>query len=509
MAGFDNDVMYASNVDFRGVEPVVGQFTANGQLLIGSTASPFARVSLPTINANGNLGFGAGTLTINPYNTAKWIVDPTSNIGTHTTITSALTAASAGETIFIRPGTYTENLTLKAGVNLAAFEGDQTTPNVTIVGTLTFTVAGTVSIGNIRLQTNSSFFLAVTGSAASVVNLNDCFLNCTNNTGISFTSSSGSSQIRIVNSRGDIGTTGISLFASSASGSLVTTNCVFGNSGGTSTASTLSAGGLNSSGTQFLFPITSSGTASLGLSSGTIISSMAQNVTALTVGGSGANTATQSAFLSGTASAISIGNTISITAAQCHLVSSNANTVTGLGTILYSLLTQDAVPGAINAAVNTGEVVNTGPLRSTSISFDGGVNSLSNYTEGTFTPTLTGGSVAGTTTYTSQNGYYTRVGNLVTCIGSIIITAATGTGNARIGDLPFTIKNQTNGIPMGSCGIQAAGWVWPVGGTSAALYGSINSTNALILISGTAFTGNFLQMANAALTLNFTVTYQI
>lgn len=47
-AGFDNDTVFGLNVDFRGVSPVVGQFTTDGQLLIGSTASPNARVALPT-----------------------------------------------------------------------------------------------------------------------------------------------------------------------------------------------------------------------------------------------------------------------------------------------------------------------------------------------------------------------------------------------------------------------------------------------------------------------------
>lgn len=56
MAGFDNDVMYASNVDFTGGSPVTGKVTTNGQLLIGSTASPNIRV--------GTLASAGGTITI-------------------------------------------------------------------------------------------------------------------------------------------------------------------------------------------------------------------------------------------------------------------------------------------------------------------------------------------------------------------------------------------------------------------------------------------------------------
>jgi len=93
----------------------------------------------------------AQSISTGTFCEAKWVVDPTAGQGTHTTIASAITSASSGDTIFIRPGTYTENLTLKAGVNLAAFNGDQNTPNVTIIGNNTLTTAGTVSISNIRL----------------------------------------------------------------------------------------------------------------------------------------------------------------------------------------------------------------------------------------------------------------------------------------------------------------------------------------------------------------------
>jgi len=40
MPGFDNQVLYARNVDFTNTYPVTGQITQDGQLLIGSTAFP-------------------------------------------------------------------------------------------------------------------------------------------------------------------------------------------------------------------------------------------------------------------------------------------------------------------------------------------------------------------------------------------------------------------------------------------------------------------------------------
>ena len=64
MAGFDNDVIYGSNVDFRGVEPIQGQVTADGQLLIGSTASPNIKVATLTAGSGIAITNGSGSITI-------------------------------------------------------------------------------------------------------------------------------------------------------------------------------------------------------------------------------------------------------------------------------------------------------------------------------------------------------------------------------------------------------------------------------------------------------------
>jgi hypothetical protein len=57
---------------------------------------------------------------------------------------------------------------------------------------------------------------------------------------------------------------------------------------------------------------------------------------------------------------------------------------------------------------------------------------------GTYTPTYTGGTTAGTTTYSNQEGRWVRLGPVVYVWGRVNWSAATGTGNARI-SLPFTI----------------------------------------------------------------------
>jgi len=61
------------------------------------------------------------------------------------------------------------------------------------------------------------------------------------------------------------------------------------------------------------------------------------------------------------------------------------------------------------------------------------------YEEGTWTPSL-----GGNTTYTVQEGFYTRVGNLVHVQGKIVVNAI-GTGSqTTVSGLPFTVKNTAN-----------------------------------------------------------------
>jgi hypothetical protein len=168
------------------------------------------------------------------------------------------------------------------------------------------------------------------------------------------------------------------------------------------------------------------------------------------------------------------------------------------------------------ADVATGQVLASGGVSAnpaftatptlTSVTFGSGT-ALSVYAEGTFTPTVNGSS-AGTTTYTNQNGYYTKIGNLVTVIGTVNYSAATGTGNLIIGGLPFTIKSQTEGSAIGSILFYSTGSTFPVGCTTYCMLGSINTTTATIFCTGST-TGGLMQMANTTVGITFTMSYQV
>lgn len=75
------------------------------------------------------------------------------------------------------------------------------------------------------------------------------------------------------------------------------------------------------------------------------------------------------------------------------------------------------------------------------ISFDGGTTILDVYEQGSFTPTLYGASTAGTTTYSDQVGSYLQIGNLVFWTLRLDWDNQTGSGDARIGGLPFSVKS--------------------------------------------------------------------
>ena len=78
-------------------------------------------------------------------------------------------------------------------------------------------------------------------------------------------------------------------------------------------------------------------------------------------------------------------------------------------------------------------------------------NTLDDYEEGTWTPTLVGSSTAGTYTFSTNYSYYTKIGNQVTVNAYLVLgTASGGSGSAKFGGLPFS--KSANQIFTGSVG---------------------------------------------------------
>jgi hypothetical protein len=79
-------------------------------------------------------------------------------------------------------------------------------------------------------------------------------------------------------------------------------------------------------------------------------------------------------------------------------------------------------------------------------------NTLDDYEEGTFTPTISGSTSAGAGSYDVQQGTYTKIGNLVTLNVRMAWSAHTGTGNLEFTNYPFTSINTTNYRASGTFG---------------------------------------------------------
>lgn len=264
------------------------------------------------------------------YSVAKGLIVDASGHGDFTNIQAAINAASSGQTIFVRPGTYTENPALKAGVEITSFSGNAFSENTIINGKCTFSGSGRVTISDICLQTNSDYALEITGSSTSTVFLYNCFINMTNNAGIHMTSSNASTILELANCEGN-SNAGQTLFVVSGAGSLL---MVESQVGGTpsSTASTFSSSGtLDIYYTTLNSPITTSGTSSFvakycyfqpGIDANGII-----------LGGSGG---IQQIWHCQAACQIVINNTTTVSHSLIN--SAQTNVLTGSGTLKYAFI---------------------------------------------------------------------------------------------------------------------------------------------------------------------------
>jgi hypothetical protein len=379
----------------------------------GATPSPFQTIIANPANHSIN---------INPMSGSRWIVDPLSTAtnpnGTHTTIQAAINSAIAGDTILIMPGSYTQDLTLTPGVNLAAYSCDALTPNVSIIGNTTLSSAGKVSISGINLQTNNNFCLSVTGSSASVINCIDCNITGVANACIVNSSSSAGSMINFFMCNGNQQQAGHILFNNSGNGSINFSYCQFNNTGNNTSSSVCSSGVVNAMYTLFAQPFTFSGTGQ-GTWYGCVIDTTAINVTCMTFGGGTTEGCSYCVFRTGTAVAITISTRAIL--ALCTIVALSTPAITGSGLLFGN----DICFGS------------SGSGFSTTLSITQDVFGVSG-----FWPTnpniQIGGSSAGIT-YTTQTGGYTWVGNIVTFWCNILLSSkGSNTGTVTISNLPVS-----------------------------------------------------------------------
>ena len=301
MGGFssvtgEETIMYADNASFDGT-PRDGALSTNGELWIGASSSPHVKVgtltspdasilisySSPniTLRASGavigqtitgdsggalsptagnwdilgqqagsvavmdTVGTAPSTLRIEDRTwTTSIVVDPSATVGlrgTYQTITAALAAATSGQTIFVRPGTYTEDITLVAGVNLQAYESSGYSRSTVIQGKITASFNGRCTISGFNLLNVNDDIVYVTGAVQTNLIIKDCLILQSANAGSHYfltSDSSGGAITYVFNCFGNLTANGA--YFNISGGEVNCDDCFFRNDGSSSVANSFS-----------------------------------------------------------------------------------------------------------------------------------------------------------------------------------------------------------------------------------------------------------------------------
>lgn len=433
----------------------------------------------------------------NNYGPAKFIISANAANGTHTTIASALAVASSGDTIFVRTGSYTEDLTLIAGVNICAFDCDSLTPNVTITGTQTANFVGTVSISGIKFTSVSVSCITSTGTNASVLNLFNCSIIIPNGI-FGIVENNVNAIFNLYNCTSNTTGTTAGAFINGATGTVNLYSCNIFNTGLSTLGSSSIVNHVNAYNCNFFRNLVATRVGDAYLLYNCLVDTSSQNLIALEAS-TNADTLALRAFNSiikgGSAAAVAITNAAAVGSLyNCVVDSTNTNAISGAGTLIYSEIafsnTSSTIQGTltktlrttnigalvVNAASYPGIATGTGTiLRAdgtnwvastptfpntatngtviagnganfvataaptlTSMTFGAGT-ALSSYVEGTFTPGISFGGGTTGITYAFQGGFYTRIGRVVFFNANVLLSnKGSSTGDARITGFPIS-----------------------------------------------------------------------
>jgi hypothetical protein len=200
MAGFENDVMVAKNLNFdsSSVPPHLGIITAAGMLPIGTgNLDPIPEIlggSLTSPDNSITFGYSSPDITaivntavIQDLHITPYIVSPggLSDGASFTTIQSALNAANSdgGGIVYVQPGSYTESLTLFADTEVVGTPGNSdagTAGNTVIItGVHTPPATGSFTFANVRLVSATHVFSSAVAGSASLI-IENSFIQITN-----------------------------------------------------------------------------------------------------------------------------------------------------------------------------------------------------------------------------------------------------------------------------------------------------------------------------------------
>ena len=181
-------------------------------------------------------------------------------------------------------------------------------------------------------------------------------------------------------------------------------------------------------------------------------------------------------------------------------IADTTGNVAGVGTL--SLTTTLGVGGATPSASGAGI---TFPATQSASS---DANTLDDYEEGNWTPTLTAGTAPSSVSYNGRLGRYTKIGMQVTVSCSIQVNSVTGgSGDFYISGLPFTVFSSdvhfNGGLFLGAVG-------WGASRTSVIVDTGQNETNIYVYALGSGLAPTGIPLSEIADTndyMNFNLTY--
>jgi hypothetical protein len=317
-------------------------------------------------SGTGNTGWKLISTNTQDLHTSAFIVSAAGTNGTganYGSITSAVANASSGDTIFIMPGTYTENLTITKDLNFVAYAATLREPpaNVTITGKITVSTASADAyFFGIRFNTNADVSFSLTANGGSVT-CQDCYFNALNANSISCTGNT-STNFYMENCSGGLAST-FALFTTTNAAVWIKNSTFIDNT--TPGTSTTSAGAVRILQSNLSFPIATTSTGAFIIENTSFGGQQSPftNTTWFTTAGTGSSFIDYSTFNSGTASAISIGVGTTVTAVGLRVNSSNTNAITGAGTILYGPITFSGSSSTINTTTQTALITTLGSLK--------------------------------------------------------------------------------------------------------------------------------------------------
>jgi hypothetical protein len=245
------------------------------------------------------------------------------------TIQAAINASSAGVTVYVYPGTYTESLTFKAGVNICA----PSNYSVYVTGNHTSSFTGTVSLNNIILQSTSGVTLTTSGSGAQNLQVVGGSVNSGIGDAIVLGNTNAASKLGITDATVNVSTSGS------------TARCVYSGSS--------AKGGLIANRTSFKLnnpvnvAISLSGAVAFTHTSDTIYGT-------ISLAGTVAATIALVSITSGTVACLAIGATASCILSSCIITTTASPAITGSGYLYYAAIIYGSTGTGGQATLNGG-----------------------------------------------------------------------------------------------------------------------------------------------------------